>query len=158
MSRRIALPLSAAALAAAFGVGVTTAGGQSGSTERALFAALRGANEIGEDGQRGAGDPNGFGSASATVDGGRLCFGITVKNIDDPAAAHIHRGVRNANGPVVIELAAPSAGDPGAVAGCVSARTSLTRQIRRNPSRFYFNVHTQRYPAGAVRGQVRLAR
>ena len=159
MSRRIALPLSAAALAAVFVAGATTAGGQSAASgDRALYAALSGAKEIGEDGQRSAGDRNGFGSASATVDGGRLCFGITVKNLDQPAAAHIHRGGPGANGPVVIELKAPSDGDPGAVAGCVSARTSLTRQIRRTPSRFYFNVHTQRYPNGAVRGQVRLAR
>ena len=159
MSERITLLLSAAALAAALAVGVSTAIGQSGtSSDRAFFTALRGTNEIGEDGQKGAGDPNGFGSASATVDGGRLCFGITVKNLDEPLAAHIHRGGPNTNGPIVIELAAPSAGDPGAMAGCVTARTSLTRQIRRNPNRFYFNVHTRRYQGGAIRGQVRLAR
>lgn len=159
MSKRITLPLSAAALAAALAVGVTAAPGQSGrSADRAAFAVLKGANEISEEGRRGAGDPDGFGSASAIVDGGRLCFGITVKNLDDPVAAHIHRGGRNANGPIVIELEAPSAGDPGAASGCVTARASVIRQIRRNPGRYYFNVHTQRYQAGAVRGQVRLAR
>ncbi len=120
MSRRSLSALLGCSLVAALAVGVTTAGGQSGSSDRALFGSLSGLNEIGEDGERGAGDRNGRGSASAIIDGGRICYALTVKNIQDPVAAHIHRGGRTVNGPVVVEFEAPSAGDPGASSGCTS--------------------------------------
>jgi hypothetical protein len=61
------------------------------------------------NGQRGAGDPNGRGSFTAlVVKGDQLCFGITVKNIDHPILAHIHRGRPNQNGPIVVPLTPPS--------------------------------------------------
>src|SRR3954447_7903729 len=92
---------------------------------RALFAVLSGTNELGTDGRRGAGDPDGAGSFTATVDDGQLCFGITVKNLDAPAAAHIHKGKRNENGPIVVPLTQPSGGDPGASSGCVTVDAAL---------------------------------
>ena len=154
-SRRKPVAIAAAALVGlGAGAGATVAVGQGGQGDQALFGVLRGANEIGENGERGAGDPDGRGSATGIIDGGRLCFGLMVANIEDPAAAHIHRGRRNQNGPVVIELRPPEDGDPGAVSGCVSVRSALARQIRRNPAGFYWNVHTQDYPGGAVRGQL----
>src|SRR5215213_10440851 len=75
---------------------------------RALFAVLTGRKEVDANGQRGVGDPNGRGSFTATVDGNQLCFGITVKNIDTPIAAHIHKGGPNVAGPVVVTLEHPS--------------------------------------------------
>jgi CHRD domain-containing protein len=160
MSRRSLSTLLACSLAAALAIGIaTTAGGQSGSTsDRALYGSLSGLNEIGEDGERGAGDRNGRGSASAIIDGGRICYALTVKNIQDPVAAHIHRGGRTVNGPVVVEFEAPSAGDPGASSGCVRIASDLARRILRNPQNYYFNVHTPDFTGGAVRGQVRTAR
>jgi hypothetical protein len=159
MSRRSESALLACLLAAALAVvGVTSAGGQSGSSDRALFGSLSGLNEIGEDGERGAGDRNGRGSASAVIDGTRICYALTVKNIQDPIAAHIHRGGRTVNGPVVVEFEAPSAGDPGASSGCTRITRDLARRILRNPQNYYFNVHTPDFEAGAVRGQVRTAR
>src|SRR5215210_5739753 len=156
MSRRVLALLSACG-AAALTVGVTAAGGQSGSSDRVLFGALSGKKEIGMDGSRGAGDPNGAGSASAIIDGGRLCFALTVKNLDTPVGAHIHRGRAGVNGDIVVPLRQPTSGDPGASSGCVRIRTSLARQILRNPSGYYFNVHTRRFPDGAIRAQVRVA-
>ena len=155
MRRKGVIAVAAAVTALGAGAGATAAIGQGGSTDRALFGVLRGANEIGEDGRRGAGDRNGRGSATATIAGGQLCFGLTVRGIDDPVAAHIHRGRRNENGPIVVTLSPPPNGEHGAASGCVEdVSRSLAREILRRPARFYWNVHTRAYPAGAVRGQV----
>jgi CHRD domain len=120
-----------------------------------LFAALNGQNEIGQDGNRGAGDRNGGGSFSAVIKGRTLCYGLAVRDIQDPIAAHIHRGDRNTNGPIVVPLTQPEAGNPGASSDCSRPlNRNLIRQIRRNPGRFYVNVHTQDFQDGAVRGQL----
>jgi CHRD domain len=122
--------------------------------DRALFAVLNGAKEVDENGERGAGDRNGRGSFSATLDGRQLCYGLQVKNIEDPAAAHIHRGGRNVAGPVAQPLEFPDSGDPGSSSACVRLSRSLAGQLASNPGGFYVNVHTQGFPDGAVRGQL----
>jgi CHRD domain len=122
--------------------------------QKPLFAALNGQNEIGQDGNRGAGDRNGGGSFSAVIKGRTLCYGLAVRDIQDPIAAHIHRGDRNTNGPIVVPLTQPDAGNPGASSDCRSLNRNLIRQIRGNPGRFYVNVHTQDFQDGAVRGQL----
>jgi hypothetical protein len=117
---------------------------------------LLGRNEIAPDGTKRAGDPDARGSASATIDeaSGQLCFGLTAKNLGQPVAAHIHRGSRGKNGPIVLPLVQPSAGDPGASSGCVDITQDLAREIAEYPRRYYWNIHTQDYPAGAIRGQL----
>ena len=121
---------------------------------RALFAVLRGRNEIGTDGRRGAGDPDGRGSFTAIIDGTQLCFGVTVTNLDQPTAAHIHPGGRNKVGDPIVPLTQPSAGDPGAASGCVTVDPALAQAILKNPHKYDFNVHTTAFPGGAVRGQL----
>ena len=154
--RRVIAAFATGALAA-LGVGVAV-GAQSETaqqtSERTAFAVLNGAKEIGSDGQRGAGDRNGRGSFSAIFDGNTLCYGLTVANIGKPVAAHIHRGGRNANGDVVITLKHPKAGDPGASSRCTQVSEALADDLRENPGRFYVNVHNEKVPAGAIRGQV----
>jgi CHRD domain len=122
---------------------------------RPLFAALNGQNEVNAEGERGVGDRNGGGSFTAIIKGRQLCYGLAVKDIEDPVMAHIHRGGRNTAGPIVIPLESlPTSGDPGSSAGCTQVSRRLVRQIRRNPNRFYVNVHTADFPEGAVRGQL----
>ena len=161
MRTRIAVPIAAVCSAAtALGV-VTLASGQTATDsqsarlqKRTLFAVMTGKKEVDFDGNRGVGDPDGRGSFTATVDGGRLCFGMTVKNIDAPAAAHIHRGGRDVAGDVVVPLAHPDSGDPGSSSGCVTVSSTLLTAILSNPGRFYVNVHTAPFGGGAVRGQL----
>jgi CHRD domain len=163
MRTSIALPVAAVCGAAAvFGAGALAAEGGSDARsaaqvpgeQRGLFAVLTGRKEVDADGNRGAGDPNGRGTFSATVDGDQLCGGITVKNLDVTAAAHIHRGGSRRNGPIVVPLEHPEDGDPGASAACATVDEALLESILRRPGRYYVNVHTEAFGAGAVRGQL----
>jgi CHRD domain-containing protein len=153
MRLRVLAAVAVAAVTAAL-IAVVGAGAQGGAAPRAFFAVLSGAKEVSAEGERGAGDLNGRGSFSATFDGNRLCYGLTVGNIDDPEAAHIHRGGRNVAGPVVVPLAHPDTGDPGASSDCVRVQRSLAQDIRANPAGFYVNVHNADFQGGAVRGQL----
>jgi len=147
----------AAGLITALGVGVAV-GAQSETSQqdgfRAGFAALNGSKEIGNDGQKNAGDKNGRGSFSAIIDGNKLCYGLTVANIGKPIAAHIHKAPRLKNGDVVVPLKQPKAGDPGASHQCVAISSSVRSDLRENPKAFYVNVHTEAFPSGAIRGQL----
>jgi hypothetical protein len=124
------------------------------AARRPLFAALNGQNEIGENNQRGAGDRDGAGSFSAVIKGRQLCYGLAVRDIEDPAAAHIHRGGRNVNGPIVVTLRHPRDGNPGASSACTTLNPDLIRAIRRRPGRYYVNVHNEEFEDGAIRGQL----
>ena len=163
MRTRIAVPVAAICSAAAvFGAGAVASGGGSGAgsaaqdpnENRVLFAVLSGRKEVDDEGKRGAGDRNGRGSFSATVDGDQLCFGLTVKNLDTPGAAHIHRGGKRRNGPIVVPLEHPGNGDPGAAGGCVTVDEDTAAAILRRPGRYYVNVHTAAFGGGAVRGNL----
>jgi hypothetical protein len=165
-SRIVASAAVVCAAAGVLGAG-TLASGQPASTSkakakgdrsnRALFAVLNGRKEVDPEGNRGVGDPDGRGSFTAIVDGSELCFGVTVKNLDAPVAAHIHKGRPNQAGPIVVSLSPPavfSGGDPGAASGCVTIAADLARAILKNPHKYYTNVHTAAFPGGAVRGQL----
>ncbi len=125
---------------------------------KAVFmAGLLGKNEVGTNGERRAGDLDGQGGATVTVTASQLCFGIVVQGIDTPTLAHVHQGRNNRNGPIVVTLTPPSAGDPGASSGCVDVDPTLLDSIRKHPHAFYVNVHTQAFPNGALRGQLHRA-
>jgi hypothetical protein len=148
-----------------------THGGQPGTTSPAygikgpkppkatFFATLLGKNEVSATGRRRAGAPDGQGGATITITTtGQLCFGIVVQGLDTPTMAHIHQGRNNVNGPVVVPLTQPSAGDPGASSGCVPVSDgTLLAKILKHPLRFYVDVHTTAFPNGALRGQLHKA-
>jgi len=164
MRARIVIAIAAVSgVAAVLGSGALASGQTAGgggakakqSENRALFAVLSGRKEVDENGRKGAGDRDGRGSFTATVDGDQLCFGLTVKNIGDPVAAHIHKGGPNRSGDVVVPLTPhPTTGDPGASGGCVDVTPAGARAILKNPGRYYANVHNEEFGGGAVRGQL----
>ena len=123
-----------------------------GGGNKAFFAVLTGAKEVraGES----AGDTNGRGSFSAILDGRTLCYGIQVKNIENPVDAHIHTGGATDRGGVVVPLKHPAKGDPGFTGGCTRVSRSRAAALAADPGSFYVNVHTAGLPAGAVRGQL----
>ena len=121
------------------------------------LALLAGGNEVSPEGKADAGDENGKGAASLSLDpeAGTLCFGLVVNNIDGPVAAHIHQGKAGHNGPVVVPLKAPDGGNPGAVSGCIeNVDRALLHAIHAHPWAYYVNIHTSAYPQGAIRGQI----
>jgi hypothetical protein len=96
---------------------------------------------------------NGTGSAHLTLkpNRGRICYTITLRHVGTAMAGHIHQGKAGVAGPIVVPLFSKAAKQPH---GCVSASKSQINAILRHPSRFYVNVHTAKYPAGAARGQL----
>ena len=99
------------------------------------------------------GDPDGSGTAKITLNStkGRVCFDMTWSKIGSPLAAHIHKGAKGKAGDVVI----PLFGNPPAKhKGCVSAKKSLVAAILKTPGAYYVNIHTAKYPGGALRGQL----
>jgi hypothetical protein len=116
---------------------------------RPLSATLSGAAEV-----PGPGDPDGTGTAKITANLGqkRICYELTVANIDPATMAHIHRGGAIVAGPVVVTLSPPTGGSSQ---GCVeNVAEDLVKAIIQTPEGYYVNVHNATYPAGAVRGQL----
>jgi hypothetical protein len=147
-----------AALLAALGLAVALplAIGASGERSRALFAYMNGKKEVDANGKKNTGDLNSLGTFSATVSGGKLCYGLTIRGVDTPVAAHIHRGKSNVAGPVVIPLTQPATGDAGAMGECIDVDAKLLSELLKRPERFYVNLHTTAFPNGSTRGQLKV--
>lgn len=156
---------------------------QAGHTNVVLETQLDGRQEVasGASNNRIAGDPRGRGEGYVFgIDGdvSTICYLMLVERIGEldlapgnGRQAHIHRGPRGENGPVVVHLAWPQ---DGRAADCIAEdrvlpngnlafpRDPITGQpfttaqeILEHPESFYINVHNAEYPAGAIRGQLR---
>jgi hypothetical protein len=150
MSKRLTLAV-AVAFVVASAAGATIALGQGGGgSNDTLTARLTGNNESPR------GDTNGKGAAGVTISGNRVCLAISYSDLSRVAAAHIHRGARGQNGPIVVDP--KFTGGPGArgtLGRCVTPNPGTTAaQIRSNPGGFYVNVHSSEFPGGAIRGQL----
>jgi hypothetical protein len=144
---RLAVVLAVAAVPAASGL--VNANAQAQGTTRVFRVMLAGENET------PSGDPVATGSATIRVRAGqpRVCYQLTAHDLSGPAAAaHIHRGAAGVAGPVVIPLRTPNAA--GKSSGCAKAARSLVKAMLAHPSKFYVNVHTAEFPAGAIRAQL----
>ena len=98
----------------------------------------------------------GSGSFVWWVDGGDICYTLSVKNLTAaPFAAHIH-GVasRTVAAPIVVPLLPPSAAT-GSSSDCTEVAPELLAAIGANPGSYYVNVHTTMFPGGEVRGQLK---
>ena len=98
------------------------------------------------------GPSTGKGTAKLTLNSttGKVCFNLTWSGIGNPTASHIHQGKKGVAGAVVI----PIFGGTPKHKGCVTASKSLIRKILKSPTGYYFNIHTAKYPGGALRGQL----
>ena len=137
--------LAAAASAAIAG---TAANGQAVPAQR-LTANLTAAAEV-----PGPGKLNASGSALVRVNPvrNRICYTVNFQRIPGVTMAHIHSGRRGVAGPPVITL---TRAGPRAFEGCTVVARALVRDLATNPRAFYVNVHSQAFPQGAIRGQLR---
>jgi hypothetical protein len=137
---------SAAAFSAALASGAAPSAAQEGG--RPFTVQMTGAAE-----RPGPGDPDGTGTATFRVNPGqeRICYTLTVADIEPATAAHIHIAPPSDAGPIVVPLEAPT---DGSSEGCAPVSRALALEIIRNPGAYYVNVHNAPYPRGAVRGQL----
>jgi CHRD domain-containing protein len=101
------------------------------------------------------GDSDGVGQATLTINLGQreVCWQVTVSNLDQPTASHIHEAAAGIRGGIVVALSAPDG--TGHASACRSeVDPEVLKRILTNPAGFYVNVHTTVYPMGAIRGQL----
>lgn len=107
-------------------------------------------------------DPDGSGTAAVALDptAGTVCFDLTWTKIRGPFAAHIHVGAAGESGDIVVHFfdmkgGTPLAGTIKGVSGCAkNVDDAVIDAILAEPAGYYVNVHNNRFPGGAVRGQV----
>jgi len=137
MKRLMVLTALAAGLVPAFALAAPNA-------TTTLTAKMSGAVEVPK------GSPTGKGAAKITITGAKVCWKFTFSGIDTPLVSHIHKAPAGKPGPVVIPL-----GGAFKPSGCTTAPSAaIAKAVVAHPSAFYVNIHTKKYPAGAIRGQL----
>lgn len=138
------------------------------ATPTVLTAHLSGANEVSPTtGALGAGDPDGSGDAAVLFRGDTVDFALSWQKIGAPTRGHIHIGAAGVNGGIDVvffEQLAPGSTDhyvhqvPTSAVGVTGSvkgvDPAVLAAIAADPAGFYVNLHTDDYPAGAVRGQL----
>ena len=81
----------------------------------------------------------------------RCASGSLLRGFLDATVAHIHSGTTGRSGPVLVVL---SSGPKLHHRGCLAISPTVSRAIWKQPSTYYVNVHSLRYPGGAVRAQL----
>jgi serine/threonine-protein kinase len=92
------------------------------------------------------------GTVKVTIKGTSVCWDFTLTGVQEPNAAHIHKGNASVSGPVVVPL-----GSGFKPKGCTTATAASVKEILADPASYYVNVHSLTFPDGAVRGQLRTA-
>lgn len=153
-------------LAAAAATGVLALSLVAAHGDASTEAELSGFAEVGEtQGNSPAGDASGSGTAIAYTGevGEELCVYLEVDRLQrgegsEVTGVHIHEGAADENGPVVVNLTDLYDAETRTIDGCVTldsgpavAAITLADFDERE---FYVNLHTERHPAGAIRGQL----
>jgi hypothetical protein len=106
------------------------------------------------DQETAGGDPEGegFGAVVFPDYPGEICVALFLGVSSPTTGAHIHEGAAGEDGDIVVPLRTPP--QFGSDFGCYEVEQALLEDIRDNPSDYYINIHTEQYPAGAIRGQL----
>jgi hypothetical protein len=117
---------------------------------------LKGTNEVPVKGGPKVGDKDGIAVARMRIQGDKVYYYFSWKGIGTPIMGHVHEGVAGKNGDVKIPFFGKKLpGGRNYTSGTVTVKDqALLKRIEEHPERFYFNLHTDEFPGGAVRGQV----
>ena len=101
----------------------------------------------------GPGDTKGSGTADVTLepDKNEVCYDLSVKDIQEATAAHIHEGAAGKSGSVKVPFDPPKT---GSAKGCKTVDAAVNKDLMASPSNYYVNVHNATFPNGAIRGQL----
>lgn len=124
----------------------------SSAADTTLRATMSGSQE------KPKGDPDGTATAVLTLKSNKVCYVITPKKAGTSfAAGHIHAGKKGVAGPVFITLfAKPKTLKGGKLSGCsATVKAADLAKVKAKPANYYVNIHNVKYPAGAVRGQLK---
>ena len=151
MTRRMTIGMAVLAIAA---LTLSLIGPAPAATGRRLTTSLSGSEE-----RPGPGDPNATGFAVIRINqgAGAVCYDLSWADVDGMVTmAHIHEAPAGSPGPVVVTLFSDQAFDgTDETSGCVSGLDpALLKDIRKNPTDYYVNVHSTIFGPGAVRGQL----
>jgi CHRD domain/Protein of unknown function (DUF3455) len=160
---RIGAVLAAAAASATLAAGAASASsnvtplagitvpGNAAAAPAVLIASLEGRNEV------TAGATAGQALELIGIQGSTLSYSVTWRGIGTPTEADIHAGVRGVDGPVVVPLFTTPPPADGFASGSVTVTDStLLAALRSDPGGFYTDLHTTKFPGGAVRAQLHL--
>jgi hypothetical protein len=117
---------------------------------------MKGTNEVPVKGGPKVGDKDGSGTARMRIQGDQVYYYFSWKGIGTPIMGHVHEGVAGKNGDVKIPFFAKKLSGGGYyTSGTVTVKDqALLQRIEAHPEQFYFNLHTEEFPGGAIRGQV----
>ena len=99
------------------------------------------------------GPQGGTGAATMTIDLAKntFCYDVSwSKEVGNPTSGHIHKGKKGAPGPIVVAFQLPDKPKD-----CLQADNGVLTEITKDPAGHYVNLHTNLYPNGAVRGQLK---
>ncbi|MFJ9814088.1 CHRD domain-containing protein [Streptomyces sp. NPDC101151] len=160
-ARRKSLTVAAVAVAAATGIAAAVipahaTAGHTGKDVTILAAALRGANEVPVAGGPAVGDKDGAALEFIKVQGDKVSVAVTWRHTGRPTSLHIHQGAKGTNGGVKVDFGKLLEKAEGhTVTGTVKVNdAALLKKLTTDPGSFYANLHTARFPGGAVRGQL----
>ncbi|CAI7779243.1 unnamed protein product [Closterium sp. NIES-53] len=146
-----------------------------------LASVLVGANEIPKNDTQAAknavGDMRGVGYMRLAIykdheyEPKWMKFQVTVRRLKGempPTKTHVHVGKKGKNGEVLLDLPCEYANKGKELWKCegnlgknkndrTEALEAALTKIEKSPADYYGNIHTKRYPDGAVRGQLRKA-
>ncbi|MFB7247635.1 hypothetical protein CW362_06205 [Streptomyces populi] len=127
-----------------------------GSGGTVLAASLRRAAEVPVQGAPAVGDPDGTALEFIKVEGDKVSVAVTWRGTGRPTLLHIHQGAKGADGDVRIDFGGLLDRIKGhSVVGTVEVEDAgLLDKLKTDPGSFYTDLHTTKFPGGAVRGQL----
>ncbi|MEV8455323.1 CHRD domain-containing protein [Streptomyces sp. NPDC052095] len=136
------------------GTGTSTAAAEAARAPAvSLIARLSGD----QDGPTG-GDEDGRAVALVKVRGDRVTFALTWNGIGRPTRGHLHQDRPGRRGGAEVELfgTAMPASVNSAAGQTTVASAALARRLRTDPGGFFVDLHSEKFPRGAVRGRLRI--